>query len=157
MKILFLINNLSRGGAEGVFAAEAEALSRLGYDAQIFELYPYNFKNIYDWRGYRALIKKIRNEKIDVVYSTLDDANFVAKICRIFAKFRLFCRDCTREQVCKSCSDFPPRMEKRNALTAGQWGNWSFATQGEGHVSCLYVQIRKGVETINPRDIRDSF
>ncbi|MEK7642711.1 MAG: glycosyltransferase [Patescibacteria group bacterium] len=92
-KILFLINNLGVGGAEGVFLREAEALQGLGFETQIFALYPNNFRNIYDWKGYLGLVKKIKEERITHVYSTLDDANFVAKIVRIFVKFKLFCRE----------------------------------------------------------------
>lgn len=92
-KILFLINNLSRGGAEGVFASDIKVLNSLGYHVEAYLLYPDNFKNLYDIRGYIKLIKKIRKEKIDIVYSTLDDANFVSKIARIFARFKLFCRE----------------------------------------------------------------
>ncbi len=93
MKILFLINNLGVGGAEGVFKRDAEALANLGFQTEIYFLYPNNFKNLYDIRGYVTLIKKIRREKIDIVYSTLDDANFVAKVVRIFTTFKLFCRE----------------------------------------------------------------
>lgn len=92
-KILFLINNLSQGGAEGVFKADCEALLRLGHQAEIWELYPSNFKNLYDLRGYINLIRKIKKENITYIYSTLDDANLVAKIVRIFVKFKLFCRE----------------------------------------------------------------
>ena len=92
-KILFVINKLSRGGAEGVFIKEAEELSNLGYICEIYTLYPSNFKNHYDTKGYFNLIKKIKKDKITHVYSTLDDANFVAKIARIFTPFKLFCRE----------------------------------------------------------------
>ena len=51
-KILFVINKLSRGGAEGVFIKEAEELSNLGYICEIYTLYPSNFKNLYASRGF---------------------------------------------------------------------------------------------------------
>lgn len=101
--ILFLINNLSRGGAEGVFANEAKALNDLGYQTEIYLLYPDNFKNLYDIKAYIKLISKIKRDKINIVYSTLDDANFVAKIVRIFVSFKLFCREAnmTEEKLLK--------------------------------------------------------
>ena len=72
---------------------EAKVLTELGYQSEIYTLYPHNFKNIYDWKGYFRLVKKIKEEKITHVYSTLDDANFVAKVVRVFVKFKLFCRE----------------------------------------------------------------
>lgn len=93
INILFLINSVSNGGAEGVFMNEVKALVSLGYQTEISTLYPDKFKNLYDFNGYLALIRKIKKENITHVYSTLDDANFVAKIVRIFVKFKLFCRE----------------------------------------------------------------
>ena len=93
VKILFLINSLSVGGAEGVFMREKEELSLLRYQTEVYTLYPDNFKNLYDLKGYFELIQKIKKEKITHIYATLDDANFVAKIVRIFVKFKLFCRE----------------------------------------------------------------
>lgn len=98
MKILFIINNLSVGGAEGVFINESKALVNLGFDVEVYTLYPKNFKNLYDLGGYWNLIKKIKSEKITHIYSTLDDANFAAKIVRIFVKFKLFCREANETQ-----------------------------------------------------------
>lgn len=111
--ILFLINSLSHGGAENVFINDINALSKLGFKCSIAFLYSgkcdadmvsrlainessiwrFNFKSLYDPQSYFSLVKKIRREKISIVYSTLDNANFAAKIVRIFASFKLFCRE----------------------------------------------------------------
>lgn len=101
-KIVFVINNLAVGGAESVFVDEIKALTDLGYECKIALLYGnksgenvwnLNFKNLYDVRAYIFFIKKIRKYKPDVIYSTLDDANFVAKIVRLFVHTKLFCRE----------------------------------------------------------------
>lgn len=160
MKILFLINNLSRGGAEGVFAAEAEALSRLGYDTEIYELYPNNFKNIYDWSGYRALIKKIRKEKIGIVYSTLDDANFVAKFVRIFVYFKLFCREANmtedKPRKFKLADIFLNFLVYKLVMVASAVKD-SYASYDPYHASKMTV-LYNGVQIPDvPREFRESY
>jgi GalNAc-alpha-(1->4)-GalNAc-alpha-(1->3)-diNAcBac-PP-undecaprenol alpha-1,4-N-acetyl-D-galactosaminyltransferase len=111
-KILFLINSLGVGGAEKVFVNDANSLKQKGYDVYFAVLYRgksntkitllqveadhvwhIGFKNLYDIRSYVNLVHRIKKDKIELVYSTLDEANFVAKICRVFASFKLFCRE----------------------------------------------------------------
>lgn len=112
-KILFVINNISSGGAEEVFVKEINALTERGYDCSIALIYSsaskvslvsrlcipedrvwsFNFKNLYDVSAYISFVRKIKQGNVDIVYSTLDDANFVSKITRIFTPFKLFCRE----------------------------------------------------------------
>lgn len=117
-RILLLINSLGVGGAEKVFVEDANALVQKGYDVYFAVLYAsksesemwgkltmgqkriwkLDFINLYDWRSYLSFIRMVRKENIGLVYSTLDDANFVSKVVRFFAGFKLFCREANLTQ-----------------------------------------------------------
>lgn len=99
-KILFLINNLNRGGAENVFVDQANYLLEHGYDVSFgvlseankadfkaeLKLEPINFgfKNIFDFDAYRRIAKFVKTNKIDCLYSTLDNANIAARVASMF-------------------------------------------------------------------------
>lgn len=112
--ILFLINNFGLGGAERVFIRDINALSVEGYEVSVAFLYPHrgdakllppmhldpsrifslNFKNLYDIAGYRRLASIVRKSSVDVVYSTLDDANVASRVLRLFVpSVRVYARE----------------------------------------------------------------
>jgi len=99
---MFLINNLGVGGAEKMFIEEINRLSSVGHDVSLGVLYGnqsdntelsllnikevsfLRFKSLYDVRGYIRLIKILKGKNIKKIYSTLDDANFVSCLLKIF-------------------------------------------------------------------------
>ncbi|RJQ35641.1 glycosyltransferase [Candidatus Parcubacteria bacterium] len=99
-KILFLINNLNLGGAENVFVEQANYLFDQGYQVYFgvlsdtnkadfknkLKIKPINFAfdGILDLLAYRRLAKFIKGQKINCVYSTLDNANVAARVANIF-------------------------------------------------------------------------
>lgn len=102
-QILFLINHLKMGGAENVFLRQAKFLSerdskiyfgtllklkgerrdRLTLSKGLIE-YDFNFQNLLDFSAYYNLIKFIKINSVSTVYSTLDRANIIARIIKIF-------------------------------------------------------------------------
>ncbi len=102
-KILFLINSLGGGGAEHVFIQQLNELHRQGFDVQLATLYQsathrshdqllqlpdarrrcFAFHSFYDVRGICALRRFIKQEKIDLVYSTLNEANAISRLIRL--------------------------------------------------------------------------
>lgn len=104
IKVLFLINNLNRGGAERNFLNQVNNLDRekfnLYFAAVLKEkkedsfwpelrLEPeknicFNFKSLSDWAAWFRFIRFLRKEKFDLVYSTLFFANFLNRVGRIF-------------------------------------------------------------------------
>ena len=104
IKVLFLINNLNRGGAERNFLNQANNLDREKFDLCFatvikekkedsfwpeLKLEPekkicFDFKNLSDWAAWFRFIRFLSKEKFDVVYSTLFFANFLNRIGRIF-------------------------------------------------------------------------
>ncbi|HTR18377.1 MAG TPA: glycosyltransferase [Candidatus Paceibacterota bacterium] len=113
-RVLFLINNLGLGGAERVFIKDANALAQSGYDVSMGFLYPhrrgadrlpalelgpekvvsFGFKNLFDIGGYMRLRRALKENSIQVVYSTLDDANIAARIAKLLApRVRVYVRE----------------------------------------------------------------
>lgn len=102
-KILFLINRFKVGGAERMFLHTINILQQRGYDAHLGVLYSsvaknnffselkisdnkikiFDFKNIYDWSKIKQLKKYIKDNNIEVIFSTLEDANIVARVQNI--------------------------------------------------------------------------
>jgi glycosyltransferase involved in cell wall biosynthesis len=96
-RILFLINSLRGGGAERVFIHELNALQAKGVDVYVATLYSsssdrtheqllelpvnkrhcFHFRRLVDLKAFQALKKFIQTERIDLIYSTLDEANAV--------------------------------------------------------------------------------
>lgn len=108
-KILFLINGLGAGGAEHVFIAQANALYAQGVDVSLALVFPFkashapirallqlpaervcelNFRTLYDAAGYRRLATVLKERRIDLVYSTLNEANIVARVIALWPAFR---------------------------------------------------------------------
>lgn len=108
-KILFLINSLGGGGAEHVFIQQLNELHRQGFDVQLATLYQpaahrshdrllelpetrrrcFAFRSFYDLRGICALRRFIREDKIDLVYSTLNEANALSRLISLFVPARI--------------------------------------------------------------------
>lgn len=103
-KIGFFINNLGFGGAERVFVDDINSLLKENHLVYLFVLYwgrdksplidqislPVdrvfflNFSSIRDVFSYVKTYKCIRENDIDVLYSTLQDAIFVSRVVSIF-------------------------------------------------------------------------
>lgn len=102
-KILFLINNLGIGGAEKTFVNQINHLNAIDFDVFLgllyktkedFNLnllnikkeniYDLDFRGILDFKKYFVLKKIIQENSISLVYSTLNDANFIARIIKVF-------------------------------------------------------------------------
>jgi len=111
-KILFIVNNLGTGGAEKMFLEEIKLFSSRGYDVFLTTLYVneskntelaslnirnisfLGFKNLYDISGYVRLIKLVKEKGINRMYSTLDDANFIARLIKISCpKLKVYIRE----------------------------------------------------------------
>ncbi|MBI2673873.1 MAG: glycosyltransferase [Candidatus Zambryskibacteria bacterium] len=103
-KILFLINSLKIGGAERVFVKDANTFRERGREVFFAVLFG-SEKNqpllpqltlernrffccearaFYDLCGLRRLTIFIRKNKINTVYSTLDEGNLVARLLKLF-------------------------------------------------------------------------
>lgn len=101
-KILFLINDLRVGGAEIVFINDINYLYKEGYDVYLGILYDKRdknmmgylsipservlvagFKNIFDLKSYFQFARLIKHYSINILYSTLSDANIVSRILKI--------------------------------------------------------------------------
>jgi len=114
LRILFLINNLGMGGAERVFIRDINALAAEGYDVSIGFMYPnredakslppltishdhifsFGFRSLYDIAGFRRLVAILRKNEIELVYSTLDEANIVSRIAKLFVpKLKVYVRE----------------------------------------------------------------
>lgn len=112
IKILFLINNLHRGGAERNFLNSANGLNKTEFDAYFATILKenlgqggqslkndsflselelpsekilcFNFKNTRDIRAWLKFFLFLRHEKFDIIYSTLFFANLANRLGRIF-------------------------------------------------------------------------
>lgn len=98
LKILFLINSLKIGGAEIVFIKLSEYLKNQGYDVflgttdsvilnkkkDLFSELQFPIQNLLDFKGFWKLIRFVKENEIDVVCSTLDRANIVSRILKLF-------------------------------------------------------------------------
>ncbi|MDD4994882.1 MAG: glycosyltransferase family 4 protein [Patescibacteria group bacterium] len=99
--ILLLINGLGVGGAETYFIKQANYLSAQGFNiffATIFraeqtfvsklriknEVVSFNFKYLFDVRSFYRTLLFVKTNNIKFVYSTLDVANVVARLLKIF-------------------------------------------------------------------------
>jgi len=98
--VVFFTNNLGMGGAEKVFINDANALAEAGLDVRMVLLYggpeksPWmsrlrlspeqvtflNATNIYDARAYSKLRALLKSLAAPVLFSTLHDATFVARL-----------------------------------------------------------------------------
>jgi glycosyltransferase involved in cell wall biosynthesis len=114
MKVALLINDLILGGAQKVFVDQANFLSAQGHEVYLFVLYDIRDKKTYindlslshknihwlgmtslfDRGGYQRLFKIVKLYNLDLMYATLDDANFVAKVCGlIFSDLTVIIRE----------------------------------------------------------------
>ncbi|MCX6703325.1 MAG: glycosyltransferase [Candidatus Zambryskibacteria bacterium] len=112
--VVFFINNLGQGGAERVFVNDANALARQGYNVSFIILYGdmdksplakdleigsshiyfINAKNIFDYRAYVRIVKIVKQIRTRVLYATLHDATFVARVVALFLpRVRLVTRE----------------------------------------------------------------
>ena len=119
-KVMFLINALALGGGERVLMRDANELAARGYDVYFGCLYPnrydadrlpplelspdhiicFNFNGPYSLQGYRRLATFLNAHSIDVLYSTLDDANIVARVSKLFRpRTRVFVREANVAQI----------------------------------------------------------
>lgn len=113
-KILFMINNLSRGGAERCFLNQINYINAKYSNVYLVTLlkekennsyfnelcldknkiFYINFKNPADIKKYYILSKIIKKNKIDIVYSTLEHANIIARILKIYnPRVKIFIRE----------------------------------------------------------------
>ncbi len=114
-KILFLINSLNRGGAERMFVNQINFLVNHGWHSQIFLGLLYKTKEF----GYQkevdlspdliinldgknkslfslafSLAKFIRKNNIKIIYSTMENANIVARLLKLFVpRLHIFIRE----------------------------------------------------------------
>jgi len=108
-----IINDLLIGGAERVFVSQANALVSRGHQVSLVVLnknqVDVDLKNelndqvrfeqiwllsVWNFREFRALIALLREVRPTVIYSTLDQANLVSKICKIiFPNCRIVIRE----------------------------------------------------------------
>ena len=120
-KILFLISKLKTGGAESNFVNQINYLTKAGYDIYLgiacqtdLSLNPFykkinlpeekkitfGFKHIYDFNKYLALNKFLQKENIKIIYSTLEDANIIARLVKIVNwKIKVFIREANDARV----------------------------------------------------------
>ena len=99
-RVLFFINSLSIGGAERVFVAQANELSRRGFDVHVAtmfadnvlaekltvqreHLHVLNISSIFDVAGIIRLSRLVRSLESEVLYSTLNEANFIARLVKL--------------------------------------------------------------------------
>jgi glycosyltransferase involved in cell wall biosynthesis len=113
-KILFVINKLGVGGAERVFVNDVNSLHDLGYDVRIVTLFGgvedqsllkdlrlpndrvhhLNSGGVFDPSVIYGLAKIVRKNKIDIVYSTLNESNIVTRVVKIFSpQTKVFIRE----------------------------------------------------------------
>jgi len=119
-KILFLINSLKIGGAEKVFVKQANGLLEKGFDVYFGVLEPkegpltffdnlkveknkyfcFNLKNLYDLKGYKKIAVFTKENKIDIIYSTLPAANLAARLAKLFnPKLKVIIREANVARV----------------------------------------------------------
>ncbi len=99
-KILFLINKLGTGGAENVFLKDANHLTNLGYDVYFSLVFGdpeeqpllsklnvpkekilfCEAKNLFDLKALYRLVQFIKKNNINVLYSTLNEANIFSRL-----------------------------------------------------------------------------
>jgi glycosyltransferase involved in cell wall biosynthesis len=101
--VLFLINDLDTGGAQGQLKVLAESLSRKGFKVAVVSLYRtdrpnslfrktdlplfcLNMRGRYDFLRARKIIKIIRQQDTDIIHSFLFDSNIWACIYGMFFK-----------------------------------------------------------------------
>ncbi|MBT6691330.1 glycosyltransferase [Candidatus Parcubacteria bacterium] len=99
-KVLFLVNSLQIGGAENAFVKQANYFSKQGIkvyfgvlstsnkknfqDQLQVKIRDFGFQGIFDVQAYQKLKAYIKKHDIDIVYSTLDNANIVARVAKLF-------------------------------------------------------------------------
>lgn len=116
-RVLFLINSFVVGGAERVFISDINELYRQGWDVHAAVLftpgelasklappperfYTLGFDSLWDIRGLVRLIKLIKKEHVDVLYTTLNEANLVGRLARLFVpSIRLYTREANMADV----------------------------------------------------------
>lgn len=101
-RVLFLINSLIIGGAERVFVAQANELWKRGYDVRFAilfrnqalaerlelpadRLHVMAMRSPFDVRGISRLHSLIRTHRIDILYTTLNEANVIGRILTFFS------------------------------------------------------------------------
>ncbi len=102
-KVLFLINNLGRGGGERVFVNQSNYLYKEGYLVYLGLLFPsptdsyesdvmvpsdqvitFGSSNLNLMELFLKVNRLVRQENINVVYSTLELPNIIARLLKIF-------------------------------------------------------------------------
>lgn len=129
IKILFLINKFKRGGAEKAFANQINELHRRGYDVclgLIYDFSPFNsyledlklpsekiinfcFRNLFDFRKLLLLKKFVIENNIGIIYSTLESANIVSRLLKIFLP-------CSNIKIIIRESGMADRKNRRNKM-----------------------------------------
>lgn len=107
IKILFLVNNLHRGGAERNFLNSVNGLDKNEFDVYLAtilkekkddsflselelpseKIFCFNFKNTRDVKAWAKFFLFLRREKFNIIYSTLFFANLLNRIGKIFCFF----------------------------------------------------------------------
>lgn len=100
-KIALLINAFEVGGAERVFIDQANELFRRGYDVQVFTLFrsgawidelelpaerihSFGATSLFDRRALMQAVRVIRQAHVDILYTTLNEANTAGRIIKLF-------------------------------------------------------------------------
>jgi glycosyltransferase involved in cell wall biosynthesis len=103
IRVLFIINNLARAGAEGVFVRQANFLSTVGHRVFFATLFPdfssdnlsselivplvdrlfLNSRNLLDYQAIKKLIKFVDQNKIQTIYATLELPKILARLIKV--------------------------------------------------------------------------
>lgn len=99
-RVLFLINSLTTGGAERVFVDDANQLSAEGWDIYFATLFAegslyedlalkeghftgFKLNSLFDLGGHKRIQSFVLDNHIDVVYTTLNEANLIGRLIKI--------------------------------------------------------------------------
>jgi len=114
MKILFLINDMRRGGAQRAFVNQINVFSGMGIDVYLMVLFRESgwkdyfddlkidkkkvqvlgIRNIFDFKKCLELSKFIKKEKISIVYSTLEYSNIITRLLKLICpRLKVFIRE----------------------------------------------------------------
>ncbi|HVZ76247.1 MAG TPA: glycosyltransferase [Candidatus Paceibacterota bacterium] len=116
-RVLLLINSFAVGGAERVFIKDSNALHDSGWNVSVATLFKpgtlaseltidpahvinLGFASVWNIHGIVRLVHLLRREKIDVLYTTLNEANLIGRIARLFMPhLRLYTREANMADI----------------------------------------------------------
>lgn len=106
--VLFVINSFARGGAERAFLTDIQILENEGYNVSVATLYTkgvlaenlaltrgivYELNALSVWSAFWRLRALLKGGNYQIVISTLNDANTMARIASLFLPVRLITRE----------------------------------------------------------------